>query len=567
MAFAVLPLLVFAAVTVGLTVKWHFKRLTVINQRLEAAVETAQEKNAAMVAQNGLDRNLDMLRNALQALGLPRQDGERLYFGNHCLNGDCTIVDQVKLQYGGTATIFLGDERVATNVQTTYGSRALGTKLAPGPAYERVLTQGLSYRGEAVILGESYVAVYEPIIADGAVIGMLFVGVKTMAGRRAAGPPRDFEACIKALDEVTQAHAQTAQQAVRQRQEYEDSRRKIDAERLWDAKRQSEAVIALADALDHLAKGDLAFRLEAALASDYEKLRDNFNSAIAQLHATIEAVGCNTRDVGNGAEEIRGASDDLSGRITQQAATLEQTAAALDAITSTVRQTATAALTARSAVTLAHEEAQTSNEVLRETVTAMEGIAAQSREITNTIGVIDDIAFQTNILALNAGVEAARAGEAGRGFAVVASEVRVLAQRSAEAAKSIKILIATSGQQVGQGVKLVDEAAGALERIVEQVNRLSLLVNNIAGAAQEQASSLSEVNLAVNQMDQSTQRNATMVQETLRASNQLAHQASELSERLQQFRTGPERTGPERTGPERTSASIITLPVRQRNAQ
>ncbi|MDR3521640.1 MAG: methyl-accepting chemotaxis protein [Acidocella sp.] len=557
MAFIVVPLLALAALMVVLAVKWHFKRLAGLIQRLETAVRTAQEKNAAMVAQNGLDRNLDMLRNALLALGPPHREGEMLYFGSHCLNGDCAIVDQVKSQLGGTATIFLGDERVATNVQTTFGSRALGTKLAPGPMYERVLGEGLSYRGETVILGEPYVAVYEPIIADGAVIGMLFAGVKNMAGRRDAGPPCNFEDCITALDEVTQAQAETAQQAVRQRQDYEDSRRKIDAERLWDAQRQSEAVIALADALDHLAKGDLAFRLETVLAPDYEKLRENFNTAIAQLYATIEAVGYNTRDVGKGAEDIRIASDDLSGRTAQQAATLEQTAAALDQITSTVRQTATAALTARSAVTLAREEAQTSNEVLRETVTAMEGIAAQSREITNTIGVIDDIAFQTNILALNAGVEAARAGDAGRGFAVVASEVRALAQRSAEAAKSIKMLIATSGQQVGQGVKLVDEAAGALERIVEQVNRLSLLVNDIAAAAQEQASSLGEVNLAVNQMDQSTQRNAAMVQETMKASNQLARQAIELSERLQQFRTGPERT----------SASIITLPVRQRTAR
>ncbi len=557
MVFLVVPLLAFVALMVGLALKWHFNRLAGLNRRLESAVQVAQEKNAAMIAQNGLDQNLDMLRSALLALGPPRRDADMLYFGNQCLNGDSNIVDQVKSVFGGTATIFLGDERVATNVQTAFGSRALGTKLAPGPAYDRVLGQGLSYRGEAVILGESYVAVYEPIIADGAVIGMLFTGVKNIARRHDAAPPRDFEACITALDEVTQAQAQTAQQAIRQRQDYEDSRRTVDAQRLRDAQRQSEAVIALADALDHLAKGDLVFRLETALASDYEKLRDNFNTAIAQLHATIEAVGYNTRDVGKGAEDIRVASDDLSGRTAQQAATLEQTAAALDQITSTVRQTATAALTARSAVTLAREEAQTSNEVLRETVTAMEGIAAQSREITNTIGVIDYIAFQTNILALNAGVEAARAGDAGRGFAVVASEVRALAQRSAEAAKSIKMLIATSGQQVGQGVKLVDEAAGALERIVEQVNRLSLLVNDIAGAAQEQASSLSEVNLAVNQMDQSTQRNAAMVQETLKASNQLARQASELSQRLQQFRTGPERA----------SASIIVLPVRQRTAR
>ncbi|HQT63706.1 MAG: hypothetical protein B7Z75_01665 [Acidocella sp. 20-57-95] len=555
MIFLLPTCLVFSALLAGILVKLHFKRLAALNLRLAAAVKAARARNDAMLAQNGLDENLDMLRTALTALGLPRQEGEVLYFGSHCINGDCTIVDQVKAKLGGTATIFLGDERVATNVQTAHGSRALGTKLAPGPAYDRVLGQGLSYRGDAEILGEPYIAVYEPILADGKVIGILFAGVKkTPSNAESSGIVPDFAASISALNEITQLQAQTAQQAVRQRQDYEDSRRKLDAERLWDAKRQTDAITALASGLSHLAQGDLAYRIETELSAAYQPLKQNFNHAIAQLHSTMDAVARNTADVSKGAEHIRQASDDLSGRTAQQAATLAQTAAALGEITATVRQTAEGAQTARSAVSLAHEEAQTSNNVLRDTVTAMEGIAAQSREIASTIGVIDDIAFQTNILALNAGVEAARAGEAGRGFAVVASEVRALAQRSAEAAKSIKMLIGASGQQVGQGVQLVDTAAGALERIVEQVNRLSLLVNDIAAAAQEQAASLGEVNQAVNQMDQSTQRNASVVQETLQASHQLATEAQELSKCLQQFRTGSEQV---------SGATIIPLKSRR----
>ena len=174
--------------------------------------------------------------------------------------------------------------------------------------------------------------------------------------------------------------------------------------------------------------------------------------------------------------------------------------------------------------------------MIRETVTAMDGINESSKKIGKIIGVIDEIAFQTNLLALNAGVEAARAGDAGRGFAVVATEVRALAQRSADAAKEIKTLISTSSQQVATGVSLVGETGKALNRIVEQVTRLSVLVMDIAGAVQEQATSLGEVNTAVNQMDQVTQKNAGMVQQTTEASQHLATEAAELIRLMEQFK-------------------------------
>ena len=168
----------------------------------------------------------------------------------------------------------------------------------------------------------------------------------------------------------------------------------------------------------------------------------------------------------------------------------------------------------------------------------MGGIEASSKQISHIIGVIDEIAFQTNLLALNAGIEAARAGDAGRGFAVVATEVRALAQRSAGAAKEIKALIADSSQQVDAGVKLVDGAGKALERIVEQVLRLNDLVGNIATAAQEQATGLSQVNAAINQMDQVTQQNAAMVEQSTAASSSLVHETEELARLIGQFRVG-----------------------------
>ena len=141
-----------------------------------------------MVAQNGLEQNLDMLRMSLYGLGEPRVEGGALWFGTHRVNGDAALVDAVKAKFGGAATIFLGDQRIATNVQNKDGSRALGTRLAQGPAYDRVLRQGLSYRGQTEIFGEAYLALYEPISCDGAVIGLLFAGIRKASAMAEAEP-------------------------------------------------------------------------------------------------------------------------------------------------------------------------------------------------------------------------------------------------------------------------------------------------------------------------------------------------------------------------------------------
>ncbi|OYV25407.1 MAG: hypothetical protein B7X08_05730 [Acidocella sp. 20-63-7] len=313
----------------------------------------------------------------------------------------------------------------------------------------------------------------------------------------------------------------------------------IEPARGIEAARQQHVVVeALADGLEKLSAGELLFRIETKFATEYEKLRADFNTAMDRLAETMQSIAANTQGVRAGAGEITQASDDLSRRTEQQAASLEQTAAALDQITATVRKTAEGATEARNVVTAAKTDAERSGEVVRETVEAMTGIEGSSKKIGNIIGVIDEIAFQTNLLALNAGVEAARAGDAGRGFAVVATEVRALAQRSADAAKEIKTLISASGQQVGTGVKLVGETGKALARIGEQVARLNTLVTDIAASAQEQATGLAEVNSAVNQMDQVTQQNAAMVEQSTAASHSLAGEAEELARLVGQFQLG-----------------------------
>ncbi len=310
---------------------------------------------------------------------------------------------------------------------------------------------------------------------------------------------------------------------------------------------RDRVVAGIGQTLSAVVRGDLAQRFEDEVPQTLQKLKTDLNQALDMLDGTLAKVAANSQAVQAGAGELNQASDDLSRRTEQQAATLEQTAAALDQITASVRKTAESVTQAQTLAGAAGDTAGRSGDVLSATTEAMNGIEASSRQISNIIGVIDDIAFQTNLLALNAGVEAARAGEAGRGFAVVATEVRALAQRSAEASKEIKTLIAASGRQVGNGVKMVSETGAALTQIATQVTALNALMHEIAQATREQATGLSEVNSAMNQMDQITQQNAAMVEQATAASHNLASEADRLAELMAQFRLTPARNMSART--------------------
>jgi methyl-accepting chemotaxis protein len=296
-----------------------------------------------------------------------------------------------------------------------------------------------------------------------------------------------------------------------------------------------DAVNQIAQAISRLAANDLSYRLSGQIDGGFVRVRDDFNAAVAALDETIGAVAAATRNVTAGANEISTASDNLSRRTEQQAASLEETAAALDQITATVGRSADGAKRASVAASDARVDAAKSGEIVGEAVAAMDGIESSSNQINQIIGVIDEIAFQTNLLALNAGVEAARAGEAGRGFAVVAQEVRALAQRSADAAKEIKVLIANSSAQVERGVKLVGDTGQALRTIVSKVSEIDSLISEIAQSSREQATGLGEVNVAVNQMDQVTQQNAAMVEEATAAASNLRQEAGELDQLIARF--------------------------------
>lgn len=305
-----------------------------------------------------------------------------------------------------------------------------------------------------------------------------------------------------------------------------------------DVTERMSAIQAINTGMKAMAEGDLTRSLDNAFVPSMEELRGNFNSTVAQLRDTLIGIGENTTAIANGSREISDNADSFSKRSEQQAASLEETAAALEQITTTVRDSTERAQEAGRLVRVTREGAEASGAIVRNAVAAMDEIERSSNEITSIIGVIDEIAFQTNLLALNAGVEAARAGDAGKGFAVVAQEVRELAQRSAKAAKEIKVLIGSSSLLVKNGVDLVGQTGKSLERIVLQVVDINKNVDAIVEGAREQSAGLKEVNVAVNSMDQATQQNAAMAEESTAASADLASQARELRDLLSHFKTG-----------------------------
>jgi methyl-accepting chemotaxis protein len=319
--------------------------------------------------------------------------------------------------------------------------------------------------------------------------------------------------------------------------EKEELERIAENERAENQAKQAAAVDAIGRGLSELAQGNLVYRIDAELAEGYQQLKADFNRTAETLKGTVEEVSDVAGSIRRGSSEISQAADDLSHRTESQAATLEETAAALEQLTVSVRSSADGTKEAEATTLDARNKASESGVVVEKAVKAMKDIEASSSQISQIIGVIDDISFQTNLLALNAGVEAARAGEAGRGFAVVASEVRGLSQRTTDAAREIKELISTSTGQVEAGVDLVSRTGDALQSIVERVAAISSLVSGIAASTDEQATGLTETNTAVSLLDQVTQQNAAMVEETSAAGQLLSSDAQRLSDLMAKFNT------------------------------
>ncbi|TKI08369.1 HAMP domain-containing protein [Martelella alba] len=285
-----------------------------------------------------------------------------------------------------------------------------------------------------------------------------------------------------------------------------------------------------------IAGGDLGNPIRVSGRNEISLLFHQLEAMRDELAKTVFAVREGTDAMLSGIRKIAGGNNDLSARTEQQAASLEETATSMEELTSTVKQNAE---NARQASQLALEASQTAHKggsLTENVVSRMADIATSSRKISDITGVIDGIAFQTNILALNAAVEAARAGEQGRGFAVVAGEVRSLAQRSAQAAKEIKTLIDESVARVDQGTELVASAGQTMDEIVRAVARVTDIMGEIASASDEQSRGIDQVAAAVNEMDSATQQNASLVEESAAAASALEDQADSLMQAVRVFR-------------------------------
>ena len=309
-------------------------------------------------------------------------------------------------------------------------------------------------------------------------------------------------------------------------------------------------------AAQRIAQGDLTVDLETRSRDEVGELLQALGAMTANLRSLVTEVIAGAHLVADSSMQIAQGNLDLSQRTEEQASTLEETASQMEELTSTVTQNADNARAASKAAGDAAQVARRGGKVVAEVVATMDGISVAGRRIGDIIGVIDGIAFQTNILALNAAVEAARAGEQGRGFAVVAAEVRSLAQRSAGAAKEIKSLITDSVVQVEAGSRLVGDAGRTMQEIVDGVQQVSQRVAEIAAASQEQSAGIEQVNTAVTQMDQVVQQNASLVEEASAATESMKAQASALLELVARFRVGGEVAARTPAGP----TPIVTRP-------
>ncbi len=292
----------------------------------------------------------------------------------------------------------------------------------------------------------------------------------------------------------------------------------------------------VARVLNAVARGELTERIERHYEGTFGQLKDDVNATVAHLRDSVERIQAAADTINVAAREIAQGNGDLSRRTEEQASSLEETASSMEEFNTTIRQNVDSANRARESTRAANDMATQGGAMVQKVVETMSGIEGRSSRIAEITGVIDSIAFQTNILALNAAVEAARAGEQGKGFAVVASEVRALAQRSTHAAKEIKTIIAGSAEQVAEGVDLVEQAGQTMDRVLAAFQDVAGLVADISSASREQAQGIDQVTRAVSHMDEVTQHNSALVEESAAAAESLEEQARLLVGILGEFK-------------------------------
>lgn len=313
-----------------------------------------------------------------------------------------------------------------------------------------------------------------------------------------------------------------------------EKRKRLLAEQ--HAKENAElAVKIMNDALEALAEGNLSYRIKAPMSAEYTPLKDHYNESLKRLTTTLSKLHASAGMIGENVEDVESLSNALSVRTEQQAASLLQSTMALNDLTKGIGQVAKAASEADNIIGTINAGASAWRQVIEETAQAMNKIEDSSREIRQIIGLIENIAVQTNLLAINAGVEAARAGNAGKGFAVVAAEVRTLAQNSANAAKAITGLISNSSLQIQQGAEAVKKTSTTLDGVIESIHQVGKQISGIAANAVSQSNGLGKVSTAIAQMNDAVQQNATMVTQTASATHTLRTEVDTLNDSITAF--------------------------------
>ncbi len=495
-------------------------------------------------AQASQESRLKTLWELLKAKGTDFRiaDG-KLLAGDYVLNGNVELPDKLKEISGGTATVFMGDERVSTNVVKPDGSRAIGTKLT-GPAYEAVITRGASYRGEADILGIPYFTAYDPIRnARGEVIGILYVGVEKA----------EFYAAYNHLKVVIAA---------------------ICCGILLLAGFLSHLTIhslfiplnRMHDLLKDMAEGegDLTKRLDHRKRDEIGAMCASFNTFMDKLHGTIAKVSGITGQLAAAAVQVQGTSQQIAHgtqRVSSQSTGIATAAEEMAATSTEIAHNCVVAVaearntteSARAGVAVVESTISNMDTIARRVTTAartVEALGRRSDEIGEIIGTIEDIADQTNLLALNAAIEAARAGEQGRGFAVVADEVRALAERTTRATGTIGEMIAAVQSETGSAVASMkqgveDVAAGtkearrsgdALGEILQLIGNVTSQINQIATAAEQQTATTREISGNMLLITDVVRETAGGAQDSAAAAEQLSRQALDLKTLVGQFR-------------------------------
>jgi methyl-accepting chemotaxis protein len=320
-------------------------------------------------------------------------------------------------------------------------------------------------------------------------------------------------------------------------------------------------------ALNAVASGDLTASLDVHTRDEVGQMAGALNTALEKLRSTLQEVAEGSANASSASQQLAAAAEAIASGAQEQAASLEETSASLEEITATVRQSADNAKEASQLASGSKDSAEKGRSVVASAVTAMEEINAASAKISEIISTIDEIAFQTNLLAVNAAVEAARAGEQGRGFAVVASEVRSLAQRSAGAAKEIKGLIQDSLKKVERGSELVNRSGETLQGIVSSVTRVTDIVGEIAAASEEQSTGVEQVNTAMTQMDQVTQSNAAQTEELSSTAQSLSDQATRLMELVATFKLDNDGGRATRTVSAKRASVKLRIPIKTGKAK